>query len=355
MSAARTTATVMTTALLALIVTGCGGGPSAAKKSVTGRLPGVGRPTILLGDMNTPEQFVIGQLYGSALTREGYTVELDRNIGTASVRSAALGSGTLDVYPEYLGVWDSQVAGLTRRFSTLSSAYTAGLRYAHRLHLVLLKPTQFSDTGGLAVLSSYAIAHHISTIANLRRVEGQLTIGAPLDFSAIPPGLPAIDHAYNLRPHVIAPVNIGLQYIELRLDQIQAAYVFTSDGQLSQQAYRLLRDPLHEFGFGNVVAVISDSAIKAEGPAMVATINRVDALLTTSAMRGLNAEVDLGHHAPQTVANEFLQGNGLLAPTVWPTTVTSTTTTATVLTAPTQTTTRSSRSHRHRAAKARAH
>ena len=58
--------------------------------------------------MNTPEQFVIGELYEAALTHEGYTVALDRNIGTASVRAAALGKGTLDIYPEYIGVWDSQ-------------------------------------------------------------------------------------------------------------------------------------------------------------------------------------------------------------------------------------------------------
>jgi len=332
MRAGRTGVTVTAVVVLAFTVAGCGGSTLAAKKLSLGHLPGVGRPAVLLGDMNTPEQFEIGELYEAALTAQGYTVALDRNIGTASVRSAALGNGSLDIYPEYIGVWDRQVAGLTRRFRTLSAAYQAGLTYARRQHLDLLKPTRFSDTGGLAVLTSYAIRHRIRTIANLRRVQGQLTIGVPLDFSAFASGLPAVDQAYSLRPHAVAPVNIGLQYIEMRLDQIQAAYVFTSDGQLSQPSYRLLQDPLHLFGFGNVVPVISDKAIAAEGPALAATINRVDALLTTSAVRGLNAEVALGHHTPQNVAVEFLQGNGVLAPTVWPTTVTTTTTTTTVTT-----------------------
>jgi osmoprotectant transport system substrate-binding protein len=353
MRAGRTAATLTAAVVLALTVAGCGGSSLVVKRVNPGRLPGIGRPAVLLGDMNTPEQFVIGELYEAALTGQGYTVALDRNIGTASVRAAALGNGSLDIYPEYIGVWDRQVAGLTRRFRTLNAAYQAGLAYARRQHLDLLKPTRFSDTGGLAVLSSYAIRHQIRTIANLRRVQGQLTIGVPLDFSAFASGLPAVDQAYNLRPHAVAPVNIGLQYIEMRLDQIQAAYVFTSDGQLSQPSYRLLQDPLHAFDFGNVVPVVSDKAIALEGPALVATINRVDALLTTSAMRGLNAEVSLGHHTPQNVAVEFLQGNGLLAATVWPTTVTTTTTTATTTTRPAKH--RSSRSPRPRAKKARAH
>jgi len=347
--------TIVTAALaLVLIVSGCGGGSPAARTTATQPLPGVGRPTVLLGDMNTPEQFVIGELYEAALTHEGYTVALDRNIGTASVRAAALGKGTLDIYPEYIGVWDSQVAGLSRRFRTLAAAYDAGQRYARREHLALLKPTRFSDTAGLAVLTSYAAEHHIQTIGNLRRVQGQLTIGAPLDFSAFPSGLPSVDRAYALRPHAIVPVNIGLQYIELRLHQIEAAYVFTSDGQLSQQQYKLLRDPENVFGFGNVVPVTSDNAIAAEGPAFAATINRVDALLSTSAMRGLNAEVQLGRHTPQTVAVEFLEGNGLLPQAVWPTTLTTTTTTASTATQPRHAKHRLSRNRRHRAAKTRA-
>jgi osmoprotectant transport system substrate-binding protein len=287
--------------------------------------------------MNTPEQFILGELYLSALSAEGYTVNLNRNIGTAPGRKAALEAGTLDVYPEYLNVWDSQSAGITRSLKSLRVAYRAGQRYAERIHLRLLSPTPFSDTEGFAVLASYGAAHRIRTIANLRRVQGQLTLGVPLDFSTLPTGLAAVEGAYRLRPHAIAPVNIGLQYVALRQAQVQGAFVFTTDGQLSQHLYRALSDPLHLFGFGNVVPVVSDKALAVEGPAFAATLNRVDALLTTAVMRGLNAEVELGHHQPQLVAIEFLQGNGLLAPTTWPTLTTTTQTTATPTTT-TQTT-----------------
>ena len=57
--------------------------------------------------------------------------------------------------------------------------------------------------------------------------------------------------------------------------------------------YRLLRDPEHVFGWGNVVPVASAKVLDAEGPAFAATINRVSALLTLPAMRQLNAAVDV--------------------------------------------------------------
>ena len=62
----------------------------------------------------------------------------------------------------------------------------------------------------------------------------------------------------------------------------------------------------HILGIGNVVPVVSDGAINAEGPVFVSTIDDIDALLTTAEMRRLNAEVDLDLETPTTVARNFL-------------------------------------------------
>ena len=48
-----------------------------------------------------------------------------------------------------------------------------------------------------------------------------------------------------------------------------------------------------------------------EGPAFVATINRVSALLTLQAIRQLNAAVDLSGEDPAAVAQQFLAAHGL--------------------------------------------
>ncbi len=294
-------------------------------------LPGTGRPTVLLGDMNTPEQFVIGQLYQLALARLGYTVQLSRNDTVVGQRLAGLRSGTLDIYPEYLGEWNSQVAHLHRRFQTLRAAFAAGSAYARRHGFVLLPPTPFSDTKCVAVLTQYARANHVHSLTQLGR-GGPIIFGAPIEFQSAPDGLPALRRVYHLTPDYVQPIAVGFQYWWLRTSNVQAAYCATTDPQLSGPAYVALQDPRRVFGHGNVVPVTTPHVLRVEGRPFRQAIERVDALLTLRAMRGLDAEIELGGHSPTAIAQQFLEGNGILPPSRYapvpptPTTSSSTTT-----------------------------
>jgi len=76
----------------------------------------------------------------------------------------------------------------------------------------------------------------------------------------------------------------------------------------------LLRDPAHVFGWGNVVPVVTQKVLDEEGPAFATTINKVSALLTTSAIRKLNAAVALDQQDPAKVAKQFLEAHHLVTP-----------------------------------------
>jgi osmoprotectant transport system substrate-binding protein len=348
---------------LALFIAACGGSsvkrtsnlgaPTATTVTdqLTTPLPGAGKPPVMLGDMNTPEQFILGALYEAALTAQGFTVEVTRNLGAVGVRKQAILQGILDLYPEYLNVWDAEVAGYRHGFASLRAAYRAGDSYAVSHNLALLTPTPFSDTSGIAVMRSFAQANDLNTLADLQRIEGTLILGSPLEFSEQPTGLPAVERQYRFLPESTVAVNIGAQYPALRNGQINAAYVSTTDGQLSQPRYKLLSDPKHVLGFGNIVPVVTAKALATDGPALALAIEQVDALLTPAVMQGLNAEVELGHHDPNLVAREFLQGNGILPPPAWSTT-TSTTTTGT-LSATTTTATTTAKAAKRRLSRTR--
>jgi osmoprotectant transport system substrate-binding protein len=278
-------------------------------------LPGTGRPTVALGDMNTPEQFVLGRMYDLALAAQGFTITLSQNIGPTSVSLGALQQGSLDLFPEYLNVWDGQVAGVPGPFSSLSVAYAAGETYATEHGMELLNATPFGDTEGIAVTTAFALANHLRTLADLQRVAATMVLGAPIPFVQSPTGLPAVEQAYGFQPARTLPVNIGSQYAELRSGQIQAAYVSTTDPQLSTPAFKLLRDPQHILGFGNVVPVTTQAVIAAEGPSFAATVNQISALLSLRVIRELNAEVNVAGQTPTIVAQTFLQQHGVLPAT----------------------------------------
>jgi len=302
---APATGTVTTTATTTL---------TSTTQTTTAMLPGTGRPAITIGDKNFSEQFILGELYDLALSAEGFDVNLSDNIGTTSVTLQALKDGTLDMYPEYLNVWNTTVAGEDQSFGSLTSAYDAGQRYAGSHGLELLTPTPFSDTYGIGVTTTFAEQYHLRSLAGLHRVASSLILGAPIEFSQSPTGLPALEQAYGFQPAKVEPIDIGGQYASLINDSVQAAWVNTTDPQLSFPAFTLLHDPQRVLGFGNVVPVVRSSVIAAEGSAFVATIDQVDALLTESVMRQLNAEVDIAHISPTVAARLFLQQNGLVPP-----------------------------------------
>ncbi len=280
--------------------------------TATVTLPGIGKPPVTIGDENLPEQFLLGELYYQALKAQGFSVTLDQNIGPTDVVQQALATGQLAMYPEYLNNWITDVAGYKSKFKTREDAYLAGQHYALAHGLALLDQTPFSDTTAIGVTVGYAVQNGLRTIADLIKMAPELTLGAPPQFQQSPDGLPAIERVYGVVPNGFKPLEIGAQYQALDQGVVQAADVNTTDPQLLTGNYTLLRDPRNVFGWGNVVPVASVRALDAEGPVFVAAVDRVSALLTLSAMRELNSAVVISGDDPATVAQEFLQAQGLI-------------------------------------------
>jgi osmoprotectant transport system substrate-binding protein len=275
-------------------------------------LPGTGKPTVTIGDKNYPEQFILGQLYMKALQAQGYTVNINQNIGPTDVTLHALKSGALAMYPEYLYVLNSNVVHSDSGHASAQAAYDAAQKYVSAHGLELLNMTPFSDTFGIAVTQAYGAAHRLRTLRDLRRVAPSLSIGGEAQLQQAALGLPRLDSVYGVKPASFKAIAAGDQYGDLDDDTVQAAYIDTTDGELATGDYRVLRDPKRIFGYGNVVPVVSQSALTAEGPAFTETIDRVDALLTTRTMRQLNLLASIGGQSPSDVATQFLQTHGLI-------------------------------------------
>jgi osmoprotectant transport system substrate-binding protein len=275
-------------------------------------LPGTGRPAVTIGDKNFTEQFILGELYYLALKAQGYAVTLNRNIGPTEVTMQALRTGSLDMYPEYLGVWNTTIAGDRHRYRTRLSAFRAAERFALAHGFRLLNPTPFSDTSALAVGFNYSVQHSVVSIADLRRVAASVTLGAPPQFATEPEGLPAIRRAYDVKPAGFRPLDVGAQYQALDDGSVQVADVNTTDGQLITGNYTLLADPRRVFGYGNAMPVVPLRVLAAEGPQFAATLNRVSALLTVGTIRQLNAAVDVDNEDPASVAQQFLAAHGII-------------------------------------------
>jgi osmoprotectant transport system substrate-binding protein len=316
-STTRTTTSTRRRAMATATITRSAAAPATTTTtttSSTSTLPGAGKPAVTIGDKNYTEQFMLGQLYLQALQAQGFTVTLNQNIGPTDVTLPALKTGALTVYPEYLNTFDSAIAGYRHGFRTRQAAYRAAQRYALAHGLSLLPMTPFSNTDAIAVTAAFAHDNRLRTIYDLRRVAGTMAIAGAPQFAQSGPGLPELSSAYGVTPEAFKALPVGAQYAALNTGSVQAAYVNSTDGQLASGDYRLLADHRRIFGWGNVMPVVSTKALIDEGPAFVATLERVSRMLTTPVMRQLNAAVDVAKQDPAAVAKQFLETHGLLEP-----------------------------------------
>jgi osmoprotectant transport system substrate-binding protein len=305
----------LTAALAALLLalSGCGGddggGSGSDAKKQTTTTPAA--PQITIGTKNFPEQFILGELYKQALEANGFRVRLKSDIGSSEIVDRALVAGSLDMYPEYIGVALSELAGRTARPKSRADAYRRAKAFEEKRGFTLLGMTPFSDQNALAVLPSYAKRRGLSAIGDLAKVPGTVLIAAPPEFRSRFEGLVGLRRVYGLTNVDLKQLKIGEQYGALDKRMVDAANVFTTDGQLEKGRYVLLRDPRSLFTFQNVAPVIRKDLLR-QHPALESTIDRVSKKLTTKAMQGMNAAVVQRGEQPAAVAERFLRQAGLL-------------------------------------------
>jgi osmoprotectant transport system substrate-binding protein len=272
--------------------------------------PGVGKPAVTIGDKNFTEENILGQLYSQALQAKGYNVSLKENLGSTEIIYKALTSGQIDMYPEYTGILLSAIANQTKEPPSAGQAYAQAKAFVEKHGATLLNYTPFYDSDALATLPSYVVAHHLSSIAELKPLGKLVTVGGPPEFATRFEGLLGLKQVYGVVP-TFKPIAIELSYKALESGQVNVQTVFTTDGQLLSGKFKLLADPKHVFGFQNVAPVVKASVLAAEGPAFKQTLNSVSALLTLHAIQQLNAAVSIDKQSAATVAHQFLLANGL--------------------------------------------
>ncbi|MGH9132061.1 MAG: glycine betaine ABC transporter substrate-binding protein [Acidimicrobiales bacterium] len=289
--------------------TGKTGTTSTTAKSAAA-LPGKGKPPIVMGDKNFAEEYILGDLYTQALQAKGYTVTLKSDIGSSEIISKALLSGKIQMYPEYTGVIYQTLAGHSTNPSSAAQTYSGSQTYENSNGYTILKATPFQDADRVAVTNAFAKKHDLVSTADLKKL-GAFTYGGPPENATRYQGVVGLKQAYGLNKIQFKPIPIGSQYKALDQGKVDTIAVFTTDPQLLSNKYTVLTDPKDIFGFQQVVPVVKTSLIKAEGPAFAMTLNAVSATLTDKVVQQLDQAVEIDQVGAATVAEKFLQANGL--------------------------------------------
>jgi osmoprotectant transport system substrate-binding protein len=299
---------------LAAVLAACGSSSSTTSSTTSTKAasgPGAGKPAVVIGDKNFPEENILGALYAGALRAKGYKVTLKDNIGSTELTYKALTSGQIGMFPEYIGNVLSVIAGITANPKSAVAAYSQGKSYLAKHGYTLLPMTPFADSDVVIVKNAYATAHGLGSVADLKKLGKSFKVAALPEFATRFAGLVGLRKEYGVVPSFVPLATSALVYQALDSGQVQGIDAFTTDPQLKSGKYTLLSDPKGIFGYENAAPIVSNKVLAAEGPQFATTVNAVSALLTLAAIQQMNAAVILDKQSATAVAEQFLKANHL--------------------------------------------
>jgi osmoprotectant transport system substrate-binding protein len=297
------------------IAAACGGdgGNESGNGEEPGALPGEGKPPVVLGTKDFPEQFILGELYAQALEAQGYTVNLKKNIGPTEVVDEALTSGEIDAYPEYLGVAVSVAGGDPEPPASAEETYRRAAAFYESRGQVISEQTPFFNVDAIGTTTEFAEENGLETVADLKRLD-RFTVGARPEFEDRLQGLRGMREVYGLGNAEFVQLPQGITYEALDDGTVDTINVFSTDAQLGTGKYAVLDDPKGVFGYQHVALVIDAKKLEElGGEQFMAIVDSVSRLLTNDEVIEMNRAVVFEREAEEDVAGTFLEAHGLLA------------------------------------------
>lgn len=275
-----------------------------------GALAGCAGPrTISVGAKDFTEELVLGELYAQTLEAHGFTVTRKFELGGTQVAMEALLRGDIDLYPEYTGtallsiLKERSIPDAGRLYAFVKRAY------AERYPLTWLAAAPFDDPEALATTQAISARYRVTTLSQLAPVASQLTLGTVPEFTTRPDGLPGLQRVYGgFRFKSVRLFDIGLKYRALETGQIDVVVAFGTDPQIESDRLLVFTDDKHVWPDYQAAPVVRDATLAAH-PAIATALDALAPRLTNTAMRRLNAAVDIDRRDPADAASAFLKGH----------------------------------------------
>ena len=290
---------------------------TASAGSAPGPVAGPGRPVIVVGSFDFPESVTLAYLYADALAGRGYPVRVLPGLGPRELVEPALMTGLIQLVPEYTGS-ALEFVSLGRVQATANIAATAEVlaRAMTGRGLVLGRPAAAQDGNAIVVTAATAARYRLGTISSLAAVANRLVFGGPPECPERAYCLPGLRLSYGLRfrQFVALDADGPLTRQALAAGDIGVALLFTTDPAIAAQHLVVLTDNRGLQPAENVVPVVRRATADRYGPGLLAALDAVSARLSTAALAGLDAQVELGNLDPQAAARRWLRADGLAAP-----------------------------------------
>jgi osmoprotectant transport system substrate-binding protein len=269
------------------------------------------RPPVVVASFDFPESEILAELYGQALRRHGYPVEVVARLGAREVVEPALEQGKVDLVPEYLGTAlafiddggppppgdpEAAHARLRRAFATRGVGVAA------------FAPAE--DRNGFVVTGDLARRRGLERISDLAPLAGRLTFGGPPECPDRPLCLKGLRDRYDLQFARFEPMpSRRVTADALETGEIDVGMIETTDANQLGQDLVQLEDDRGLQPAENVVPVVRRQVVDRYGPGLVRLLDAVSAQLTTAGLTALNRQVAVEDQPAGGVAAGWLRAH----------------------------------------------
>lgn len=304
--------TLIRTAIAGMAVlglAGCGGGGDQLGNDNAGSSPAPSKvSSITVGSADFSESQLIAEIYGQALAAKGIEVKKKPNIGNRETYMAAIKDGSVDLVPEYTGAAlvyfdkNSTETDAQKSYDALKKALPSGLE--------VLEMSPATDEDTIVVTKATADKYNLKSLADLKPVGKELVAGGSTEFKVRTAGLKGLKEKYGVEFKDYKTLDAGgpLSIKALTDNTIQVTDLFTTQSVIKDKGWVQLDDPEGILPPNNIVPLIRTDH---KSDDVTATLNAVDAKLTTDALTDLVKRIDVGKESADAVAKDWLSKNPL--------------------------------------------
>lgn len=321
------TALVASTAVGALLLTGCGLQPATA--FVPAVAPGSIKPIkglpagakLTITGKNFTEQLILGKIAVLAAKAAGFDVtDMTNAPGSTAARQLMI-KGTADMTYEYTGTAWLVYLGGKAPIADPTKQYDAVRDADAKNGLTWLTPAPLNNTYAFAVRKeAVAKLGNITSLSQIKKLPvSERTFCVESEFNSRADGFKPMLKRYGLELGAadgvpaknVKVLDTGVVYTATDQGLCNFGEVFTTDGRINALGLSVLKDDKQFFPNYNVAPVFNTKTLK-EYPQLKEVFDAISPKLTDTELRKLNLKVDVQGEEPADVAFAWMKQQGFI-------------------------------------------
>ncbi|PAD37994.1 ABC transporter permease/substrate-binding protein [Terribacillus sp. 7520-G] len=271
------------------------------------------QPDLVIGGKLNAEPTILINMYKLLIEDQtDLQVELEPNLGKTDFLFEALQNGSIDIYPEFTGTALVTLLGEQAESNDGQQVYEqAKAGMAEAFEMAYLEPMAYNNTYTLAVKRSYAEENDLQTIADLRKMDDEMTAGFTLEFSDREDGYLGIQDVYGVEFGELRTLDPGIRQQAIEADDVDVIDAYSTDSYIRDLDLVTLDDPENLFPPYQGAPLMRQETLE-EYPELADILGQLAGKITDEQMTEMNYQVDFKKKQPEDVARDFLEQEGLL-------------------------------------------